>query len=87
MIPLGIVADAADLPVGEVLADGAGVHRSLGIENGGGEGLGLVLGQAQHVKGQPLRRLAADARQPGKLLGEPLQCGGKGAHLREARPD
>src|SRR5699024_3080196 len=38
------------------------------VQNGVGEFLRLRLRQAQHVKGQPLGGLSADARQPGELL-------------------
>ena len=65
---------------------------ALGLQNRIGEGLGLLLGQFQHMKGQPLGSFAADAGQPGKLVGKVLQGCGKILHgsshsLRTARPD
>ena len=61
-------ADLADLPVGQVLANRAGANLLVRLQDGVGKLLGLVLGEVQHIKGEPLGRLAADARQAGKLL-------------------
>ena len=40
----------------------------LGVGDGPGEGGGLLLGQGEHMKGQPLGGFAADARQAGELF-------------------
>ena len=80
VVPLGRGADGAQAPAGEVLAHGTQGHAALGLQNGVGKGPGLVLGQVQHMKGQPLSGLGADARQPGKLLHQIFKRGGEKFH-------
>ena len=75
-VPLGRGADGAQAAGGEVLAHRAAGDAVLGVQDGVGKLPGLLLGKAQHVKGQALGGLAADARQPGKLLHQLFQrCG------------
>ena len=50
------------------------------VYDGAGKGLGLLFGQAQNKKGQPLGGLAADARQTGELLYQSFQGGGEVFH-------
>ena len=68
VVPLLIGAYRAQPPSGEILAHRAQGDAALGIGNGVGEGLCLLRGQGQYVKGQPLGGLIAHARQTGELL-------------------
>ena len=75
-VPFVAAADGAgSLPLGKIPAHGAQGNGLLGRDNGIGKLLGVLLRQGQDKKGQPLGALGADARQPGKLLREPLQGG------------
>ena len=67
-VPLGGGADGAQATGGEVLAHRTAGDAALGLCDGVGKGLGLLLGQAQDEEGQPLGGLAADARQAGELF-------------------
>ena len=52
----------------------------LGVDDGIGKGLGLLFGQAQHEKREPLCALAADAGQARELLNELFERRGKVFH-------
>ena len=52
----------------------------LGVGDGPGEGGGLLIGQGEHVKGQPLGRFHADAGQLGEVLHQIFQGGGEVLH-------
>ena len=67
-----VVTDRADVAIRQILADGAEMHRFFCLGQHGGKLRDLILRQAQEVKRQPLRRLAADAGELCKLLGQPL---------------
>ena len=67
-VPSGGGADGAQAAGGKVLAHGAAGDGALGVQNGVGKLLRFALRQAQHVEGQPLGGLAADAGQAGELL-------------------
>ena len=46
VVPLGAGTEGAGaVPLSEVLADGAAGHRAFGVEDGGGKGLRLLVGQ------------------------------------------
>ena len=75
-----VVADGAKIPVRQILAAGAQMHRFFRVNDGVGKLPGILLRHTQQMKGQPLCRLAADARQLGKLLRQPFQSGGKIPH-------
>ena len=62
-VAAGVVAEAAGVALGQVLADGAEVDALLDVEQGLGEVVGLGLGGAQDVVGEALGRLGADAGQ------------------------
>ena len=85
-IPLGAGADGAGaVPLGEVLADGTAVDVGLGVHNGPGEGGGLLFGQGQHIKGQPLGGLDAHARQLGEVLHQIFKGRGEILHGKDLR--
>ena len=56
------------------------MHLFFGLENGGGEFLRVLQRQAQHMKGKPLGRLAADPRQPCELVCQILKRSGEKLH-------
>ena len=67
-------ADGARLLIGEILADTAAVDVFLGVHNGGCKLQRLLLREGQNMKRQPLRALAPDAGQRGKLVDEIFKC-------------
>ena len=67
-VTLGTGANAAQTAGGEIAAHGTQRHAAFGIHDGVGKLLGLPQRQAQHVKGQTLGALTADAGQTGKLF-------------------
>ena len=69
LVPPGRAAQRAQpLPLGEVLALGAVADAPLGLEDGVGKGLCLLLRAAQHVQGQTLGALTPHAGQFCKLF-------------------
>ena len=73
LVPAAAAADRAQLIVCQIAADLAGVDFLVGVQNGLGKALGLLLGHAQHVVGQPLGGLVADAGQAFEFLHQLLQ--------------
>ena len=73
-------ADGAEAAVRQIAADGAERDGALGVDDGIGKGLGLLFGQAQHEKREPLCALAADAGQARELLNELFERRGKVFH-------
>mgnify|MGYP002552882474 CR=1 FL=1 len=73
-------ADRAEAAVRQIAADGAERDGALGVDDGIGKGLGLLFGQAQHEKREPLCALAADAGQARELLNELFERRGKVFH-------
>ena len=61
-------ADAAELLIGQILADRAGTNLFMCLQDGVRKLLCLVMRHIQHVKSKPLSRLASNARKAGKLL-------------------
>ena len=53
----------ARINIGNIVADGAEAQAGFHIAHGSGQRLGIVVAGAQNVKREPLRGLAADARQ------------------------
>jgi hypothetical protein len=54
-------------------------HLAAGRQQRIGEGADLILGLAQQVQGQPLRRARSDARQPLELVDQTGQGSGEAA--------
>ena len=66
--------DGARLLIGEILADAAAVNVFLRIHNGGCKLQRLLFREGQNMKRQPLRALAPDTGQRGKLVNEVFKC-------------
>ena len=64
----------------QILTDRTACNGLLCLQNGLGEGLGLLFGEVQHVKSQPLGGFGADAGQTVEVLYQGLQGGGKVLH-------
>ena len=57
----------------------------LGLPDGVGKAGGVLIGQGEHEKGQPLGALPANAGQAGKLLHQTLQSRRKVFHAYSPR--
>ena len=68
MVTRFIVADRAEVKIGQILAAGAQVHALFRRSKRLRELLDLFLRKAQEVKGKALCRLSADAGQTRKLF-------------------
>ena len=72
-----LFADGAKIAVGEVLADGTGMYALLGLQYGGGKGLGLTLGQTKDMEGKALGALLAHSGQGGEGIYKRFKTGRK----------
>ena len=62
---------------------GAGVDVGLGVYDGPGEGGHLLLGQGEHMEGQPLGGFDAHPGQLGEVLHKIFKGGGKVLHGKD----
>ena len=76
-IARGIAAILAEVAIADVVAEGADAKLVFDVEDGLGEALGVLAAGAQHVEGDALRGLLADAwkalefgDEPGERFGE-----------------
>ena len=73
-IPARVLADAAGLIFGQITTFFAGAHPLGYRGKRGGKPTDLFGGLLEQMKGEPLRSLSADAREPCELCNQLLDC-------------
>src|SRR5437764_3824157 len=70
LVARGIAAVETELALADVVADAAKLQLILHVENRLRQSLGVVTGGAQHMEGNPLRRLLPDSGKVFKFVNE-----------------